>query len=88
MGHEGYVEHALVDYLFEKLTRSSATTSPSWSAHAMVLKELLEHHVEEEQGEAFELLGKHFDASEREKMAGAFLAAKETAAGKTPRSAA
>lgn len=89
MGHEGYVEHALVDYLFEKLTRSSATTSPSWSAHAMVLKELLEHHVEEEQGEAFELLDKHFDAAEREKMAAAFLAAKETAAaGKTPRSAA
>lgn len=55
----------------------------------MVLKELLEHHVEEEQGEAFDLLNKHFDAPEREKMAEAFLAAKETAAaGKTPRSAA
>lgn len=90
MGHEGYVEHSLVDYLFDKLTRSSATTGPSWSAHAMVLKELLEHHVEEEQGEAFDLLEKHFDTAEREKMAEAFLAAKDNAASspKSSRSAA
>lgn len=77
---EGYVEHNLLDYLFEKLARSSATTSPSWTAHAMVLKGQLQRHVEGAHTGLFALLGS-YDETQRRDMAAAFLAAKSELAG-------
>ena len=61
LGNEGFVEHSLVDVLLERLGKTSLAGTDAWKAHATVLKELLDHHIEEEEGEFFEELGEHFD---------------------------
>lgn len=76
MGFEGEVEHALVDNLLEQLSHGSPSTAP-WKARAKVLKEMLEHHIEEEESEIFDCLASEFDDGRREKMADAFLKGKE-----------
>jgi hemerythrin-like domain-containing protein len=72
LGNEGFVEHSLVDVLLERLSRSELAGSDAWKAHATVLKELLDHHVQEEEGEFFDALGKAFDDRELEAMAADF----------------
>jgi hemerythrin-like domain-containing protein len=72
MGSEGAVEHFLVDMVLEKLDAARDATSDMWRAHATVLKELLEHHVKEEESEMFEELGEHFSVEQREAMGGEF----------------
>lgn len=76
IAHEGKVEHALISGLLKKLTRMRDLGSPKAKAHADVLKELLEHHIEEEHSEMFERLGRDFDADERAAMGAAYLAAR------------
>lgn len=73
---EGYVEHGVLDDLLEKLGRSRKTETDEWKAHAKVLLEFLQRHVEEEQGGMFELLGEHYTDELRESMGRRFLASK------------
>lgn len=82
MAQEGYVEHGLLDHLFAKMGRSTATLSPSWSAHAVVVKEMLEHHVEDEEKEMFGLLRRHFSDEERRELAESFERHKAKAKGR------
>lgn len=49
---EAYEEHALVKQLLEELA-SSPKDDEQWTAKFTVLKENIEHHVEEEEGEMF-----------------------------------
>ena len=49
---EAYEEHALVKQLLEEL-ESSSKDDEKWTAKFTVLKENIEHHVEEEEGEMF-----------------------------------
>jgi hypothetical protein len=42
-----------------------------------VLKELLEHHIDEEEREFFDVLGDRFDAARRQTMARDFLARRD-----------
>ena len=63
LAQEGYVEHGLVDQLLAKLAASDAGTEV-WLAHAKVLRELLEHHIEEEQSDIFAELGNYFSREE------------------------
>ena len=49
---EAYEEHALVKQLLEELA-SSPKDDEGWTAKFTVLKENIEHHVEEEEGEMF-----------------------------------
>jgi iron-sulfur cluster repair protein YtfE (RIC family) len=49
---EAYEEHALVKQLLEELG-SSPKDDEQWTAKFTVLKENIEHHVEEEEGEMF-----------------------------------
>lgn len=77
LGNEGFVEHSLVDVLLERLGKTSLAGTDAWKAHAIVLKEMLEHHIEEEEDEFFDELARHFDAEARASMAAAFLAGKE-----------
>jgi len=65
LGNEGYVEHSLVDGLLAKLAVMDAATD-AWLAHAKVLKELLEHHIAEEESDVFAELGEYFS---REQLA-------------------
>lgn len=73
LAHEGYAEHGLLDHLVEKLARSSAITSPSWTAHAVLLQDLLERHVSQKGPLVTELLDHLFTPAQREEMAQNYL---------------
>ena len=77
IAHEGKVEHTLVSGLLKKLSRMRDLGSPKAKAHADVLKELLEHHIEEEHSEMFDALAHNYDADERAALGAAYLAAKQ-----------
>lgn len=49
---EGYEEHRVIQRLLEELEELSADRE-QWDAKLTVLKEVVEHHVEEEEGEMF-----------------------------------
>ncbi len=76
MAHEGHVEHAVLDDLLERLSRSRKSESDEWKAHARVLLEFLERHIEEEQTRMFDALVEHFNDDQREAMGRRFGAAK------------
>ena len=48
---EGYEEHHVVDLLMGELER--LRRDETWGAKAKVMKENIEHHIEEEEGEMF-----------------------------------
>jgi len=77
LANEGFVEHSLVDVLMERMGKPDVAGSDGWKAHATVLKELLEHHIKEEEGEIFSALQKQFSDQQREAMAVNFAAEKE-----------
>ena len=76
-GNEGFVEHSLVDVLMERLSRTDLATTDGWKAHAQVLKEILDHHIKEEEHGIFEELVKHFTDDQRDAMGADFLARKD-----------
>jgi hypothetical protein len=76
IANEGYVEHGVLDDLLEKLSRSRKTESDEWKAHARVLLQILERHIEKEQATMFEELAELFSDNEREVMGRRFAAAK------------
>jgi hemerythrin-like domain-containing protein len=49
---EGYQEHHVADLILAEL-RELATDDEKWAAKFKVLKENIEHHIEEEEGEMF-----------------------------------
>jgi len=69
LGNEGFVEHSIVDALMERMAKPAIVGTDGWKAHATVVKELLEHHIEEEEGEMFSALAKQFSDRQREAMA-------------------
>ena len=72
-GNEGLVEHTLVDALVAQISATRpAGASDLWKARAKVLREMLEHHIDEEEKEVFEELGEHFSDEQRERMADDF----------------
>ena len=75
---EGAVEHEVVDRLMEDLSRSRSVGSDKWTARCTctVLQELLEHHIDEEEGEFFKIARKIFDRETLAKMGTAFMAEK------------
>jgi hemerythrin superfamily protein len=73
---EGFVEHEVADRLMDDLSRSRAKDSDKWTARCKVLKELIEHHVEEEEGEFFATARSVFDEATLEKMGDEFNAEK------------
>lgn len=75
LANEGYVEHGIIDRLLAELA-SGDPGSTRWMATAKVLKEILEHHIDEEQADIFAELGEHFDADQLRLMGTAFLRAK------------
>jgi len=58
---ERFIEHELVEGLFEKLTRSRPG-SLEWTARINVARELIARHIESEHEELFARLEKSFDA--------------------------
>ena len=69
---EGYVEHGVVDDLLARISRLGVGAD-LWLAHAKVIRELLEHHISEEQNEVFAELGDLFSREELVDMGERFL---------------
>jgi hemerythrin-like domain-containing protein len=51
---EGYMEHHVADLIVNELA-SAPTSDEEWGAMAKVLRETIEHHIEEEEGEMFKI---------------------------------
>ena len=64
---EGYEEHHVVDLLMGEL-EDLDVTDESWGAKALVMKENIEHHIEEEEGEMFKKARQVFDREELEDL--------------------
>lgn len=60
---EGYQEHHVVDILLREL-EAMPPQDERWQAKLKVLKENVEHHIEEEEGEMFRTARRVFDKEE------------------------
>src|SRR6187401_3016174 len=75
---EGFQEHHVVDLLMGEL-ESLDVSDEAWGAKAIVMKENIEHHIEEEEGEMFKIARRVFDAEELEELGSRMEARKESA---------
>ena len=60
---EGYEEHHVVDLLMGEL-ENLPVDDETWGPKALVMKENIEHHIEEEEGEMFKTARQVFDKAE------------------------
>jgi hemerythrin superfamily protein len=67
-GDEGYIEHELVDVMLKKLDKARDKGSIEWTAGIKVVKELVNHHIKEEEGSFFQTMKDNFSKEEREAM--------------------
>lgn len=75
LAFEGYEEHHVADTLIKELKELHASKD-RWMAKFEVLKEALEHHIEEEEEEMFPKARKFLTTSELNLAGGEFLDAK------------
>ena len=73
---EGYEEHHVVDLLMSELEELDVSDE-TWGAKAIVMKENIEHHIEEEEGEMFKQARQVFDADELEALGARMLELKQ-----------
>jgi len=64
---EGFEEHHVVDEIMGEL-EATDVTDETWAAKFKVMKENIEHHIEEEEGEMFKQARAVFDADELEQL--------------------
>ena len=60
---EGFEEHHVVDLLMSEL-EALPVEDETWGAKALVMKENIEHHIEDEEGEMFKTARSVFDRAE------------------------
>ncbi|MBV8536348.1 MAG: hemerythrin domain-containing protein [Alphaproteobacteria bacterium] len=75
---EAKVEHNIVKNLLEELEAMEDKTSDEWTAKCTVLKELVEHHVEEEESQLFKDARKVLGKERLVELADEFESAKES----------
>ena len=75
---EGFQEHHVVDLLMSELEQMDVADE-RWGAKAVVMKENIEHHIEEEEGEMFTKARQVFDRAELNDL-GERMAARKTSA--------
>jgi hypothetical protein len=75
---EGFEEHHVVDLLMGEL-ESLDVEDETWGAKATVMKENIEHHIEEEEGEMFKAARSVFDKAELEDLGVRMAERKQTA---------
>ena len=73
---ERFIEHELVEGLFDKLSRSRPGTI-EWTARLNVARELIRRHIEAEHDEMFTRLDRHFDADALRELGHRFALARE-----------
>ncbi|HEY4114212.1 MAG TPA: hemerythrin domain-containing protein [Rhizomicrobium sp.] len=76
-GEEGYIEHETAEKMLLKLEKMDSFTAPQFSAGAKVLKELVQHHVQEEEKNIWSDVQDNFSDDDRLEMNREFLAAKQ-----------
>ena len=64
---EGYEEHHVVDEIMGEL-EATDVTDETWGAKFKVMKENIEHHIGEEEGDMFKQARQVFDAEELEEL--------------------
>jgi predicted DNA-binding protein len=74
-GYEGQLEHEWASKTLQRLAAASAN-SPEHRAAARVLREPVEHHIEEEEPNVCKDVRQHFSHQKRQQMNAAFLNAK------------
>lgn len=75
---EGFIEHSLIDFILKTLSGMRDKMSPRFGAGAKVLKEIVTHHVREEESDVFSDAKKHFSTEQRQKMNRAYLTKKKS----------
>ena len=75
---EGFEEHHVVDLLMGEL-ESLDVSDEAWGAKAIVMKENIEHHIEEEEGEMFKIARGVFETEELKELGSRMEARKESA---------
>ena len=75
---EGYEEHHVVDLVMKEL-EETPVDDESWGAKAKVMKENVEHHMEEEEGEMFKQARSVFDRAELDDLGERMEARRRTA---------
>jgi hemerythrin-like domain-containing protein len=76
-GYEGYVEHKRAADTLKELEAVTEAGSPKHQAAAKVLKELVTHHIKEEEDNVWSDARRHFSKEERARMNTRYLAEKE-----------
>ena len=77
---EAYEEHHVVDLLMGEL-EALDVSDETWGAKATVMRENIEHHIGEEEGEMFRKARQVFDAAELDDL-GTRMEARKTSAGR------
>jgi hemerythrin superfamily protein len=75
-GHEGYLEHELAAKTLQRLESIANPASPEHKAAGKVLKELVEHHIKEEESGVWSNVKENFSEEDRKQMNVVFEAAK------------
>ena len=75
--YEGDNEHRIVEQQLEQMSRARNKASEQWTAQATVLRELIGHHVKEEEGTGFSCAAREFDSAALEKLGEQFRRQKE-----------
>ncbi len=75
---EGYEEHHVVDEIMGELGATDVTDE-AWAAKFKVMKENIEHHIEEEEGDMFKQARSIFDADELEQLGARMMELKQVA---------
>jgi hemerythrin superfamily protein len=73
---EGYEEHHVVDTVMAEI-EGVAYDDEKWGAKFKVMKENLEHHIEEEEGEMFKQAKQVFDEDDLAQLGESMMARKE-----------
>ena len=75
-GYEGYLEHEWAAKTLQRLEGITNAASAEHKAAGKVLKELVEHHIDEEEGNVWKDVKEHFSEDDRKRMNISFFAAK------------
>jgi hypothetical protein len=75
---EGYEEHHVVDLIMGEIAETPFDDE-TWGAKFSVMKENIEHHIEEEEGEMFKQAREVFSADELEQLGNQMEQRKQTA---------
>ena len=74
---EGDNEHKIVEQQLQQMSRARNKMSETWTAQLHVLRDLIEHHVREEEGTGFSCARQEFDSDEPENLGQQFQRQKE-----------